>query len=459
MSPDMKVAVFAIAVMLVGLSLAPAPADVGRLAQETADSIELPSATTPRPHHAVQPWQQVSVSKGDSLSGIFAAAGLAPGTWKTVVALGASAKPLRHLQPGDKLFIRQSPQGTLQALAYQGSASTPRIIVTRENGALRARTGDSQIQIHKRTLTGHVEGTLAGSLQKAGLSQALAHRVADIFSWRIHLHRSVHAGDPFTIIYRQRNLGGHPLPGGTLLAAQLQAGSQTLRAFRFKNAAGKVHYYDIQGRPYMLSIERTPLHYAYVSSTFSRHRMNPVLHKIMPHLGVDLAATKGTPVHAAADGQVVFMGRDGGYGRLIKLDHAHDYQTRYAHLSAYAKGLHDGEYVHQGEVIGYVGATGRATGPHLHFEIRHDGIAHNPLHMQLPNGQNLTGVSLARFDRQIGPRVARLGAHWPAPLRGKLAMRPAVIGQCRFSSVPSRPVTSGYAHRTDGVNRLLCPAS
>lgn len=457
MTQDLKTAIFVTAVLLIGLSQAGALTTPKATAKGALLPQDKPSraakhknaARTKTPAVPAQPWQRLAIQSGDGLSTVLDRAGLADDVWSKVLALGAAVQPLLQLQPGDSLYIRQSPRGHLTALLYHLDANTA-LVVEQQHGIWTTHTGATQLHTVERMISGHAGDSLARALRAAGLNASLAARVTGIFKWRVDLERQLRGGDYFAVLYKQRYLDGHRLPGGTILAVQLQVDNHTLRAFRHKDSDGQVHYYDLGGHSYEYSIERTPLDYVYVSSPFSYHRMNPVLHIMRPHLGVDLAANTGTPVHAAASGQVVFHGRDGGYGRLIEINHPNGYQTRYAHLSAYAKGLHDGEYVHKDQLIGYVGESGVATGPHLHYEIRRNGVAHDPLHMPLPQGHQLKGKVLARFRQRIRPQVARLNHNWPAPLRGKLAMAQPTQGACFFSHATNT--------RADALQQLLCSA-
>ncbi|HET7675580.1 MAG TPA: peptidoglycan DD-metalloendopeptidase family protein [Gammaproteobacteria bacterium] len=259
-----------------------------------------------------------------------------------------------------------------------------------------------QATVPKR-VAGRIQYNLYRAARRAGLSRALTSELIRIFAGRVDFRHDISRGDRFVAIYRETS------GDSAILAAELDLANATLRVFRDVGTDGKVRYFTAAGRTLTPTLLRTPVDYTRVSSPFSLHRLNPVLHIYRPHYGVDLAAPTGTPVHAAGNGEVTFRGRDGGYGNLIII-HNRDgkYSTRYAHLLRFAKGIRVGARVRQGEVIGYVGATGLTTGPHLHFEIRVDGVAENPLTVKLPD--TVPDPQFAGYEAMIMPLIAELDA-------------------------------------------------
>lgn len=354
-------------------------------------------------------WINLQVHSGDSLSSLFHRAGLDATQWMTVLKLGGQVDALRHLRVGDTLKIRKTQSGKLVALEFP-LTSLKRLQVIRFGHNLEASVETTPARIREVRIAGQVRHTLIGALRNAGISYRLAVKFADIFHGRTDLSRNLRSGSRFVLILRRYYADGHLIKAGPITAAKLTLQGHTIDAFRYTNSHGNAAYYDQHGRSLKPSIIRTPLNYRYVSSPFSLHRLNPVTHVWEPHYGVDLAARTGTPIKAAASGTVKFIGRDGGYGNLVELRNFGPYTTRYAHMSRFAKGLHRGSYVHQGEVIGYVGATGETTGPHLHFEIRVNGVPHNPLKMHLPNGAPIPKSRKPAFMNTIQPLVADLNS-------------------------------------------------
>ncbi|HET7370654.1 MAG TPA: peptidoglycan DD-metalloendopeptidase family protein [Gammaproteobacteria bacterium] len=256
-------------------------------------------------------------------------------------------------------------------------------------------------------VAGRIRHSLYRAARKAGLSRELTGTLIGIFARRVDYRHDIQAGDRFVVVYDDSR--DEP----RIIAAELDVRGKALHAFRYTDGNGQAAWYSLDGQPFKPTLLRTPVNYIRVSSPFSHRRLNPVLHIYRPHYGVDLAAPAGTPVRAAGDGRVTFRDRDGGYGKLIIIDNPGPYSTRYGHMSRFAKGIHVGSHVRQGEVIGYVGATGVATGPHLHFEIRVNGKPHPPLKIDLPREQ-LSGKALLAYEKAIAPLTAALD---PTPRR------------------------------------------
>jgi murein DD-endopeptidase MepM/ murein hydrolase activator NlpD len=228
-----------------------------------------------------------------------------------------------------------------------------------------------------------------------------------IFAWDIDFASNLHPGDQFTVLYKD-GFDTDNAKRGRIYAAEFVSRGKFLTAVRFEDADGNAGYYTPEGNSLHKAFLSTPVDYARISSHFDTHRRHPVLNRIRAHKGVDYAARTGTPVKAAGDGEVVFKGRKGGYGQVLILKHGDHYETLYAHLSGFKRGLNDGDQVMQGEVIGYVGQTGLATGPHLHYEFRKDGIHQNPESLELKRPMRLANQQLAEFKDYTKPLLAKL---------------------------------------------------
>jgi murein DD-endopeptidase MepM/ murein hydrolase activator NlpD len=372
---------------------------------ETVPTPVVPRAPEAGSTAAEPPWQVLAVKPDDTLSALFTRGGLAAGQWARVMALGGPVQPLRTLHPGERIRLRTDKDGGLTALRYPIDDLNV-LEVTREAAGLVAHVNHLTPSRSTVVVSGTVDGTLSQALRKAGLNGRQTAQVAAIFHWRVDFRREVRTGTRFAVVYDKRYVGERRLPRGPVRAAELVLHDRTIRAFRFTTGENETAYYDRHGASLRPTLVRTPLHYTRVSSPFSLHRFDPVLHVWRPHSGVDLAAPIGTPVQAAGDGRITFRGRDGGYGNLIIIGHFDPYSTRYAHLRRFAPGLHVGSHVRQGQVIGYVGQSGEATGPHLHFEIRVNKTPRNPLTVKLPPGQPLTPPERARFLAAVQPLLA-----------------------------------------------------
>jgi murein DD-endopeptidase MepM/ murein hydrolase activator NlpD len=254
-----------------------------------------------------------------------------------------------------------------------------------------------------------VQGTIDSSLdeaaKKARLPEPLIDQLTQIFAWDIDFATNLHPGDRFTVVYEKGGFNG----ADDIVAAEFTNRGRTYRAVRYIDKDGYANYYTPEGNALQKAFLSTPVDFARISSGFSLHRRHPVLNRIRAHKGVDYAARTGTPVKATGAGEVSFLGRKGGYGQVVIIQHGDRYETVYAHLSDYKGGLRQGSRVKQGEIIGFVGQTGLATGPHLHYEFRIDGVHQNPLTAQISNSIPVkSGTALADFKSQIQDPLAKL---------------------------------------------------
>ena len=352
------------------------------------------------------PWLTTTVKRGQTLSTIFEAHGLGPSDWHSVLALGGDTRQLRHLQIGDKLRLKIR-DNDLQALSYAYDDNHT-LDVRRVGDSLRANTVVAKLEHHEVAASGQIHSSLFVDGQHAGLSNRLMLEFAHIFNYDIDFAQDLQAGDRFTVVYDQVYKNGKKLRDGDILAAEFVNQGHRYRAVRFVESDGNAAYFTPQGQPLHRAFTRTPVDFTRISSGFSLARWHPILHRMRAHYGVDYAAPMGTPVHVTGDGRIAFIGRDGGYGNAIKVQHGKHYETIYGHMSRFHKGLGVGTRVHQGQVIGYVGMTGLATGPHLHYEFRVNGKPKNPITVKLPRGLPLSPHELARFRKQEGPLVARI---------------------------------------------------
>jgi murein DD-endopeptidase MepM/ murein hydrolase activator NlpD len=380
---------------------APATAEsaTGTGFEALADTLQAPPAS---------PWVTVTVKRGQTLSTIFDAQGLPTLDWVQIVRLGGETHRLKRLRAGDALHLRKGPEG-LQELSYALDEART-LQVSRTDTGFEAITLAAEIE---RRPT-YASGTLASSLYEsglaAGLPPALIIEMADVFGYDIDFAQDIRVGDRFTVIYEELFKNGDKLRAGNILAAEFVNQGKSLRAVRYTDPQGNSGYYAPEGQSLRKSFIRTPLDVFRVSSNFSRGRYHPVLNRIRAHLGTDYAAGTGTPIKATGDGRVVFMGAKGGYGKTIILKHGSSYETLYAHMSRFRSGLGYGSRVQQGQVIGYVGATGLATGPHLHYEFRVNGVHRDPRRVTLPRASALPRQHLEHFRASSTPLLTQLEA-------------------------------------------------
>ena len=351
-------------------------------------------------------WQTVTVKRGENLSVIFDRLHLSPAVLFQVVSLGEDTASLQRLTPGEQIQFRIS-DGKLHALKYEPNLTTT-LLVTTEDNKFRSETIITELETRVKESIGLIKDSLYQAGLDAGLSDNLIMRFVSIYGWDIDFALDIHKGDHFKIIYEERFKHGLKVGDGSILVAEFNNQGKNLRAVRYTSPEGQIGYFNEDGYSMRKAFLRTPLKFNRISSGFSLSRKHPILNRMRAHKGVDYAAPSGTPVKATGDGNVVAIGKSGGYGNMIVLRHAGIYNTVYAHLLGFAKGLKRGQHVEQGDIVGYVGKTGLATGPHLHYEFRVNGVHQNPLTVTLPKALKIPDQQKQHFHQQTSPLFAQL---------------------------------------------------
>ena len=349
---------------------------------------------------------EIVVRSNDTLDAIFRRVGLSLADLATLRFDPGLRAALDRLYPGELLTIRHH-DGALMELQRKLSPSET-LHIRREETGFVSSVAENPLEVETRTARAVIDSSLFQAADAAGISDTTALAVADIFAWDIDFALAVQPGDSFTVTYERQNQDGEFLKDGPVLAVEFQNEGRILRAVRYVAPDGTAPYYTPDGRSLRKAFIRTPVEFTRISSRFSSARRHPILNRIRAHQGVDYAAPTGTPVHAAGSGRVVFVGQRGGYGNVVELTHANGVSTVYGHLSRFGRGLRRGMQVEQSQVIGYVGMTGLATGPHLHYEYRVHGVHKDPMRIQLPNAEPLPADLLADFLAKTGPLVAGL---------------------------------------------------
>lgn len=356
-------------------------------------------------------WISVKIQPGDKLAQVFKQAGLDVQQLEKVLALGGEAAKLARLYPGKTLKIKMGAEGRLQELLYN-ITPTRTLHITEQGGAAHFMANTVEHPLERRIA--RAAGTISSSLylagQKAGLPDAVTMELSNIFGWDIDFATDVQRGDNFTVLYEEFYAQGEKVRAGEILAAEFTNGDKTLQAIRFNDDKGHANYYTPDGMGMRKAFLRTPVEFTRVSSGFSLGRRHPILNRIRSHKGVDYAAPTGTPVKAVGDGTVSFAGNKSGYGKTVILQHGKQYSTLYAHLSRYSKGLNEGDRVAQGQVIGYVGQSGLATGPHLHYEFRVNDQHRNPLTLKLTQAEPIPSQEKSEFAREAKTLMDQLTA-------------------------------------------------
>jgi murein DD-endopeptidase MepM/ murein hydrolase activator NlpD len=351
-------------------------------------------------------WREERIVRGDRAASLLRRLGADDAEVKAFLRATHSSKILRELIPGRSVRAYQSADGKLLALRYQNDGDA--LNVERDGEGFRA--SESAIDLERRVLvaSGEIDTSLFGATDAAQLPDAVAIQIADVFATDVDFHRDLRQGDRFTVVYEMYYDQGEPVRSGRILAAEFINDGRAYRALWFDYAKGQGGYYTPYGTNIRKAFLRSPLEFSRVTSRYTNRRYHPVLREWRAHRGVDYGAPVGTRVRATGNGVVKFVGRRGGYGNLIVLRHQSQYTTWYGHLSRFAKGLHSGARVQQGETIGYVGMTGLATGPHLHYEFRVNGVHRDPLKVVLPPAPPIQAAQRPAFDAAAAPLVDML---------------------------------------------------
>jgi murein DD-endopeptidase MepM/ murein hydrolase activator NlpD len=349
---------------------------------------------------------QVIVGRNDTLDAIFRRMALDTADLAAIRQLPGIRQSLDFLKPGDAIKLTHA-DGELKELTRKVS-ETQTLKVVRQDDGFAAKMIDNPVQVRVRTATATIDSSLFQAAAAADISDVVALKLANVFAWDIDFVLDIREGDRFTAVYEQIYQDGKYLRDGEVLAAEFVNSGNVYRAVRFVSESGNASYYTPDGLPMRKAFLRAPVEFTRVSSVFNPHRLHPILNLIRGHMGTDYAAPTGTPVHAAGDGRVSFAGRRGGYGNALVLAHSNNISTLYGHMSRFAKNIRVGTHVQQGEIIGYVGMTGLATGPHLHYEYLVNGLHKNPQTVQLPGAEPLRAQALQKFRDLTAPLLSDL---------------------------------------------------
>lgn len=349
--------------------------------------------------------RQVKVKSGDTLAAIFDRVGLSA---TQLANLGKATKPMTQLLPGEKLIFTLDQKNTLLELRQELSPVVANELKRGENGDYQFRRVEKPVETRIAYASGTINDSLFLAGQKAGLSDSLVMELAAIFGWDIDFALDIRQGDGFTAVYEERYLDGNKIENGAILAAEFVNRGKSYRALRYENEAGHVSYYSPEGLSLRKTFLRTPVEFSRISSRFNPNRKHPLLNRIRAHRGVDYAAPRGTPIRATGDGKVILRGKKGGYGRAVVIQHGSSYTTLYGHLSKFQRNVKRGSRVRQGQIIGYVGSSGLATGPHLHYEFRVNGVHRNPLTVKFPTAAPIDKRYRDDFKAKTATLVAQL---------------------------------------------------
>ncbi|HEY7221597.1 MAG TPA: peptidoglycan DD-metalloendopeptidase family protein, partial [Candidatus Binatia bacterium] len=313
----------------------------------------------------------------------------------------------RKIRPGDNVHVVLNAEDrTVEAMEFVVDDDLIRVKAT--DGGWLAERHEIPFVRETKAIRGTITGSLYESGTAAGLSAQQIMDLAKIFEYDVDFFSDFRSGDSFNVIVEDLRYTDGRRGAGRILSAELDADNDVFDAFYYVGEDGNGDFYNGKGEALRRAFLRAPLSYVRISSPFSRNRLHPIFRTLRPHLAIDYAAPAGSPVVAIGHGTVAFVGWRNGYGNVVDIRHSGHYMSRYAHFSRFAAKLRRGQTVDAGEVIGYVGQTGHATGPHLHFEFLRGGTKINFLDVHIPKTQRLAGEDLARFNRLRNQQLALL---------------------------------------------------
>ena len=351
--------------------------------------------------------KSVTVGNGDTLSTVFAKVGLSSNELHDVINSSKDAKRFSRLNVGQELQFELTTDGHLKNLNSKLS-DLESISLSKTDKGYAFKRELVKPDVRSAYARGVINSSLFVSAKNAGLPYGLTLDMANVFGYDIDFAQDIVKGDQFEVIYEEKVVEGKVVGTGNILAARFTNRGKAYTAVRFTNKQGSSSYYNAQGMSLRKAFLRTPVDFARISSRFSSGRRHPILNKIRAHQGVDYAAPRGTPIRAAGDGKVILAGRKGGYGNTVILRHGNSYQTLYAHMNGFAKGIRNGAPVKQGQVIGYIGTTGLSTGPHLHYEFQINGRHVDPLAQKKLMADPIASTDKAKFIKMSQPLMARM---------------------------------------------------
>lgn len=366
---------------------------------ENIASTEQPLNLSQEENNSIEPaenWLQFTIKPGKSLAYYFNKAQISPKILQEILEIKAAHKILSKIHPGQhlKILLDEKDQFNKLILELDKIKSFEISLINNKYQTAQISKPIEKVAVFKSS---KINDSLFISGKKIGLENKTIMALADIFAWDIDFALDIRPNDEFKILYEEQYIDGEKINQGSILAAEFVNNNKKYEAIRYKLPSGKYEYFTPKGESLKGAFIRTPVEYTRISSHFNLKRKHPVLHKIRAHKGTDYAAPTGTPVKATANGKVEFAGKKGGYGNAIILQHGKQYSTLYAHLSGFAKNIKANQKVTQGQIIGYVGSTGLASGPHLHYEFRINEVHHNPLTVPLPKAKGIAANLLDDF--------------------------------------------------------------
>ncbi|WP_228151063.1 peptidoglycan DD-metalloendopeptidase family protein [Tamilnaduibacter salinus] len=377
------------------------PAGRVSIAESSPEKPEAAPPATPKIN-----WQAFEIESGDSLSSLFQKAGFSDALMLSVVNGEGKAGNIERLYAGETIRFGTDANGDLTTIRLKRDRLES-LVIDRKDGSFYGSVETREPDIQTEFATAEIDGSLYLAAREAGLNDRLTMEIAGLFGWEIDFVYDIRRGDRFEVLYETKHLDGERIGTGDILAASFINQGERITALRYTDQDGDTDYYTPDGRSIKKEFLRTPIN-ARVSSPFNLQRRHPVLGTVRPHEGTDYAAAVGTPIKASGDGRVRFSGWKGGYGRTVVIQHGDNISTLYAHMSRIKSNIGRGTRVEQGEIIGYVGASGMVTGAHLHYEYRINGAPRNSRTVSLPEAKPVPDSEMPAFRASTRPLLAAL---------------------------------------------------
>ncbi|MCK2089449.1 M23 family metallopeptidase [Thauera aromatica] len=361
-------------------------------------------ALVPEPAHDLPFVHSDRIQPGDTLQSISRRVGIHDAEALDMLSASEQGRQaLRQLRAGRSVTAVVHADGRIASFSLPLGNTGRQLIVERGENGLALREEDDSTQLTMIEMrSGTISNSLFGATDAAGVPDSVANQLVELFGTTIDFHTDLRSEDRFNVIYESIHAEGNPVRAGRILAAEFINNGTRHAVVLYRGPSGKDQYYTDDGRSLRQGFLRSPLEFSRVSSSFGR-RLHPIHRSWRKHNGTDFAAPRGTPVKATSDGTVDFVGTQNGYGKIVILKHRNNTATAYAHLNGFVGGLRKGQAVSQGELIGYVGSTGWATGPHLHYEVRINNVPKDPMTVALPMADALSPRELIAFRQETAP--------------------------------------------------------
>ncbi|MCP4267380.1 MAG: peptidoglycan DD-metalloendopeptidase family protein [Candidatus Brocadiaceae bacterium] len=350
-------------------------------------------------------WNKTKIRSGDSMARVFKRLGFKPGDLHAIISLGKNTAILKKIKPGKMLEYSTQSNGELNAIRYEIDPLNT-LVVIKTNDTWQETIETKKLEIRLTNSRGTIDSSLFLAGKKAGLTDAMVMSLAGIFGWDIDFILDIREGDSFTVIYEEKYVQGEKIGNGNILATEFVNQGKAYQAVRYQDTTGSSEYFTPAGMSMRKAFIRNPVDFSYISSKFNPRRYHPILKRVKAHNGVDYRAPKGTPVRSAGDGKVITSTYSKYNGHHVFIQHGQKYITKYLHFTK--RKVRQGQRVKQGQVIGYVGSTGLAQAPHLHYEFLVNGVHRNPRTIKLPDAKPINKKEKGRFLTKTRELVKQL---------------------------------------------------